>query len=63
MSCALGTELRPGYANAVANEPETEFIPGMTLALRDSTLTAPADYLAALNAEQRSAVEHGEGKV
>lgn len=35
----------------------------MTLALRDSAATAPADYLAALNAEQRAAVEHGEGKV
>jgi DNA helicase-2/ATP-dependent DNA helicase PcrA len=35
----------------------------MTTALRDSTAPAPADYLAALNAEQRAAVEHGEGKV
>lgn len=37
----------------------------MTLALRDSPdLPTPTDdYLAALNAEQRAAVEHGEGKV
>ncbi|MDH6234779.1 DNA helicase-2/ATP-dependent DNA helicase PcrA [Mesorhizobium soli] len=37
----------------------------MNVALRDSPeLTAPGeDYLAALNAEQRAAVEHGEGKV
>jgi DNA helicase-2/ATP-dependent DNA helicase PcrA len=38
----------------------------MNLALRDSTLPAPAaadDYLSSLNAEQRAAVEHGEGVV
>lgn len=37
----------------------------MTLTLRDSSIlaTSPHDYLAALNAEQRAAVEHGKGKV
>ncbi|BCH22803.1 ATP-dependent helicase [Mesorhizobium sp. L-8-3] len=35
----------------------------MTSALRDSTAIQPADYLAALNADQRAAVEHGDGKV
>lgn len=37
----------------------------MNVALRDSPeLATPGeDYLAALNAEQRAAVEHGDGKV
>lgn len=37
----------------------------MTLALRDSPepISCTHDYLATLNAEQRSAVEHGEGKI
>jgi DNA helicase-2/ATP-dependent DNA helicase PcrA len=50
---------------AVANEPETEFIPGMDLALSDSPAPAiPADdHLAALNPEQWAAVEHGAGQV
>jgi DNA helicase-2/ATP-dependent DNA helicase PcrA len=53
---------------AIANKSETGFSPEMDIALRDSTLPSPAhprpkDHLARLNAEQRAAVEHGDGAV
>ena len=60
-SCWLALRPLANAAKALRTKQKQCFMPAMNIAAHDST-SAPA-YLARLNAEQRRAVEHGDGGV